>query len=72
MTKSLERVFAQVSQLSPEDQDAFAAWLETELESEREWASRFSRTADKLAQLANEAITEDDEGRSRELVPDDL
>jgi hypothetical protein len=70
MTKSLERVFAEVSKLSPQDQDAVAAWLENELESERDWDLRFHRSANPLARLANEALAEDDAGMTRELDPD--
>jgi hypothetical protein len=67
MTKSLERVFAEVSKLPPADQDAVAAWLEEELESERRWDLSFQRSADALARLSGEAIAEDDAGRTRNL-----
>lgn len=70
MTKSLERVFAEVSKLPPADQDAVAAWLEEELESERRWNQSFQRSADALARLADEAIAEDDTGMTREFEPE--
>jgi hypothetical protein len=70
MTRSLERVFAEVSKLPPEDQDAVAAWLEDELESERRWDLSFQRSADALARLAREAIAEDDAGITREFEPE--
>ncbi len=53
----LEKAFAEVSKLSPEEQNKFAAWILEEL-SERRWQKRFAETGDALDKLADEALPE--------------
>ncbi len=43
MTESLQNAFSLASDLPDADQDAIAAWLMSELESDRKWSSLFSR-----------------------------
>ena len=70
MTGALKRAFEVASKLPDAEQDALAAAILEELESERRWDELFQRSADTLAKLAQEAIAEDRAGRTRSL--DDL
>ena len=67
MTKTLEKAFAKVSRLPARDQNALARWLIAELESEARWSKAFRRSADSLAELAEEALKEHRTGRTRRL-----
>lgn len=58
MTKLLEQAFDEASKLPPQEQDAIAAWLLKELESERRWSEAFAQSQGTLSQLAAEAIAE--------------
>ncbi len=70
MTKALKKAFEAASRLPDTEQDALAAAILEELESERRWDELFERSADTLAKLAKEALAEDRAGRTRPL--DDL
>ena len=72
MTQLLKKAFDQASQLSPEEQDALATWILEEMASERRWDEAFHASADRLKQLADEALQEAREGRTEELDPDRL
>ena len=65
MTKLLKRAFAKASKMSQEDQDAFATLLLEELASEQRWARAFAKSQDKLATLADEAISEFERGQTK-------
>ena len=58
MTDLLERAFAEASKLTPEQQDRLARWLLDELADDEAWDRRFAATADRLAELAGEALQE--------------
>ena len=58
MTELLEKAFSEASKLPEEEQDALAAILLAELESEKRWAEAFAKSQDKLSILADEAIAE--------------
>ena len=70
MTRALKKAFEAASKLSDAEQDALAAAILEELESERRWDELFQRSANTLAKLAKEALAEDRAGRTRPL--DDL
>ena len=70
MTKLLEQAFAEASKLPEQEQDALAEWLLEEMESERQWTESFAESADALARLAEEALAEHREGRTRKLETD--
>lgn len=61
-----------MARLSPEEQDALASLLLTELESERRWEEMFDASQDALAELGDQALRDDDADRTEELVPDDF
>ena len=72
MTELLEKAFAEASNMPQEAQDEFARWMLAELESERRWDHAFSDSADKLRDLAAEALEEYRSGNTEELDPDTL
>jgi hypothetical protein len=67
MMTLLEQAFAEAAKLPPEDQDALAEQLLAELQSEQRWTETFAHSQDKLAQLADEALAEFRDGRTRPL-----
>ena len=70
MTKLLEKALEKISSLPQEEQDAIASQILAELEDEAAWAERFATNRDKLRRLAEEALAEHHEGKTRPL--DDL
>lgn len=72
MPTMLETAFAEVSKLSPREQDAFAAWILEELQSERRWNRAFVNSADVLSNLADEALREHRAGQTQPLDPEQL
>lgn len=46
MTEFLQQVFAQITQLSPEQQDAIASRFLAELQDEQKWEASFTATTD--------------------------
>jgi hypothetical protein len=72
MTDLLQRAFDRASQLPPDEQDVFAAWMLEELQSERRWQELFDRSPGALAKLASEAIAEYEAGETEPLDPDAL
>jgi hypothetical protein len=67
MTESLQRAFDAASHLPADEQDAIAAWIITELESDRQWNTFWDRSQDELATLAGEALEEHTRGESQDL-----
>jgi hypothetical protein len=70
MTELLEKAFTVASKLPESEQDSFARWLLSELESEGKWADLFGGSQDLLSQLADEAIAEHRQGKSKRLDAD--
>ena len=64
MNTRLEEAFAKASQLPPDEQEALAALLLDEIASERLWDQAFAQSQDQIAKLADEALTEFQEGRT--------
>lgn len=58
MTQLLERAISELNKLSDDEQDAIAAVLMAELESERRWERAFDLTAEQLSGLAVETLAE--------------
>jgi methylase of polypeptide subunit release factors len=69
MTQALQAAVASASQLPPEEQDALAALLVAEMESEQRWNELFLNSQTTLAQLAQQALVEHEAGLSEPLVP---
>ncbi|MBI4531728.1 MAG: hypothetical protein HY709_09395 [Candidatus Latescibacteria bacterium] len=72
MTELLEKAFLEASKLPEQEQDAFAVWLLEERASEQRWEEVFANSADVLAHMADEALTEHRQGRTQMLDPDRL
>lgn len=72
MTQLLERAYAEVSQLPETEQDAIAALILEELQSERQWAEAFARSPDVLSRLAADALAEHKAGKTLPLDPETL
>jgi hypothetical protein len=74
MTQQLEAAFAEASRLPEEQQDALAAVILREIESERRWDELFARpeSSELLERLANQAIADHRAGRTRPLDASEL
>jgi len=72
VTQLLRKAFDQASQLPPNEQDELAKWLLEEIASEQRWDVAFRASANRLQELADEALQEAREGRTTELDPDRL
>ncbi len=72
MKDTLQRAFEEASKLPDNEQAALGQWLLEELASERRWDELFSRSADKLTKLAEEALAEHRAGRTQDFEPDKL
>ncbi|MEA2464252.1 MAG: hypothetical protein QOJ98_1999 [Acidobacteriota bacterium] len=62
----------EASKLPDQEQDAFAAFMLAELESERRWDDLFARSQDVLARMAEEARQEYRAGLTKPLDPNEL
>ena len=69
MTKLLEKAFEEVAKLPEEEQNTFASCILEEIASEQRWEKAFAASEDKLAKLADEALAEHREGKTRVLDP---
>ncbi len=72
MGKLLQKVMVEAAKLPDEEQEAFAAFMLAELESEHRWDDLFSRSQDLLAKMAEDARQEYRAGLTEPLDPDDL
>ncbi len=72
MGRLLEKAFEEASKLPEAEQEAAGAWLLAELESERRWDDLFARSHEILAEMAAEAIREDELGLTEILDPDEM
>jgi hypothetical protein len=74
MTSQLAAVVAEASLLPATEQDALAAILREELDSERRWEESFARPESQtmLERLAEEALADQIAGRTRPLDLENL
>ena len=72
MTVLLQKAFAEAAKLPQEQQDLLASRLLAELAEEDDFDRTIAASADKLAGLAREAISEYRSGKTEELKPDQL
>ena len=70
----LQEAFERAAKLPEGEQDRFARFLLSELESERRWAELFVSTEseDLLERLADEALSEHRAGATQPLTAEDL
>jgi hypothetical protein len=69
MTQLLDKAVLAASKLPEQDQDALAAILLAEIESERRWAESFEKSQDLLSELATEARAEHSAGKTAAFPP---
>jgi hypothetical protein len=67
MTKLLEQAFKRASELTEVEQNVLAKWVIEELESEKKWDNAFAGSEDVLEKLADEALTEYKQGKTKPL-----
>ncbi len=67
MTNLLRKAFEEASKLPELEQNVLARWLIEEINSEKEWKKAFSESESILDELANEAIKEYEEGKTKLL-----
>jgi len=67
MTTLLGKALERVGALPQEEQDAIASQILDSLADEEAWKKRFAAKRDRLRQLAQEALNEDDRGETRPL-----
>ena len=74
MSQLMEQAFEKARQLPEHDQEAIAAIILQEIESERRWDELFARpeSAELLSRLADEALAEARAGRARRLDVNEL
>lgn len=70
MGKLLEKAIEEASRLPENEQEEVGAWLLEELQSERTWNELFRRPGLMIETMADEALRDDDEGRTEPLDPD--
>lgn len=67
MTLSLEKVISEVQKLPEHDQDVLASIIMEEIFAENEWDVSFATSQDALEKLANEALTDFREGKTKPM-----
>jgi hypothetical protein len=74
MTHLMERAIERASQLSEDEQNAIAAIILREIESDERWDELFARpvSADLLSRMADEAMSEVQSGRVQKLDLNEL
>lgn len=72
MTATLERAFAEAAKLPPREQELLASRLLAESAAEDEFDRALAGSADRLSELAAEALAEHRAGKTEELDPERL
>ncbi len=65
MTKLLDKAFEKASKLPELEQNAIARWLIDEIVSEKKWEKSFAESEDILDKLAEKALLEYAEGKTK-------
>ncbi|MEO8514874.1 MAG: hypothetical protein ABI543_15050 [Ignavibacteria bacterium] len=72
MTELLSKAFKKASELSDDSQDLIANRLLEEIEDELKWNRSFEDSKDKLSVLADKAIQQSEENKTRKIGFDEL
>ncbi len=72
MTKLLKKAFEEASKLPELEQNVLAKKLMNDLVAEKKWEKAFANSEDILSRLADEAIEEHKQGRTKPLDIDSL
>jgi hypothetical protein len=68
MTSALQQAFEKAAALPREQQESLAAILMEEMASEDRWRQSFAQSQDALSKLAAEALAEDADGRTLDML----
>lgn len=71
MTELLKKAFAEAFKLPEDQQDAVAAVILAEIESEAKWDAAFAKSQKQLEFMAEEALKEHRAGKTRPIEFDD-
>ncbi|MGM0568329.1 MAG: hypothetical protein ACQESB_03825 [Elusimicrobiota bacterium] len=72
MTKLLKKAFENASRLPDTEQNILARWLLEEIKAEKDWDKTFAESEDILGRLADEALEEDKQNKTKPLDTDKL
>jgi hypothetical protein len=72
MTELLSKAFQKASKLSEDTQNLLAKKLLDEIDDELKWDDSFQKSKDKLQTLANKAITESNNNKTKKIGFDEL
>jgi hypothetical protein len=72
LTVSLQKAFAEAAKLSEPEQDVLAARVLAELAREDDFDGAVANSADRLASLARQALSEHESGQTQPLDPERL
>ena len=72
MTDLLEKAITELNKLPEDEQNIMAQWILAELEDDTRWNESFAQSLPQLEQLAQKALDDYHQGRTRELDPDKL
>jgi len=72
MTELLEKAFKKASKLPEIEQNILAKWLIDELESEKKWGRLFAESEDLLEKLADQALADHAQGKTKPLDIDKI
>ncbi len=67
MTNQLESAIKQLTKLPEKEQNHMAKWIIAEINSDERWDKLFSDSEDQLKSLAEEALSDFDNGKTKEL-----
>ncbi|HHJ39780.1 MAG: hypothetical protein AXA67_06650 [Methylothermaceae bacteria B42] len=70
MSKILQKAFEEASKLSELEQNELGHWLIEEIITEKKWESILADSEDVLKTLAEEALTEYEQGKTKKLDVD--
>lgn len=72
MSDLMVKAIEEIHKLPEQEQDAIAAWILEELNSERKWTELFAASQDLLSEMADEALAEHRAGKTLPLDPEQL
>ncbi len=67
MTSMLEKAFILASELTEDEQNALASWVLEELKSEKKWKHVFENSQNELAKLAEQALLEESQDKTKDM-----
>ena len=67
MTKLLDKAFKEASKLPEPEQNMLARWLIDEILADRKWGKTFAKSEDLLDKLADDALKEHVNGKTKPL-----